>query len=160
MNQMRNVNKADEFLSTINIFLSSTTDRITPNIILFVTMVNGFILGFLTTGYLGAQSMGVFTLTFWLFVEQFVVICFFSSKYVNLTTGYLNKFFLSAVIGFGLQWQAFGLYAVGTDIKTIEPLVDHGFATFMFGYFGLMMTKYCFTGNETKHETKINMNVE
>ena len=157
---MRNVNKADEVLSTINIFLSTTTDRITPNIILFVTMINGFILGYLTTGYLGKESMGVFTFPFYLFVEQFVVICFFSSRYVNLTTGYLNKFFLSAVIGFGLQWQAFGVYAQGTEIKTIEPLVDSGFATFMFIYFGAMMTKYCFSGNELKQETKINMNVE
>ncbi len=159
MNQMRNVGKADEILSTINVFLSTTTDRITPNTILFVTMINGFILGYLTTGYLGDKSMGMFTLPFGLFVEQFVVICLFSARYVNLTTEYLNKFFLSATIGFGLQWQVFGLYAVGTDIKTIEPLVDSGFATFVFIYFGLMMTKYCFTGNETKQETKINMTV-
>lgn len=156
------MSKANEVLSSVNIFLSTATDRITPNIILGVTMMNGFILGFLTTGYLGVDSMGIFSFPFWLFVEQFVVICFFSSRYVDLTTEYLNKFFLIAVIGFSVQWQLFGLYVqyYEPEIKTLEPLVDAGFATFVLGYAGAMLTKYCFANNEVKNETKMDMSIQ
>ena len=156
------MNKTDEALAGINIFLSTTVDRITPNTVLMVTMVNGFILGFLTTGYLGENSMGIFSFQFWLFVEQFVVICFFSAKYVNLTVEFLNKFFLSAVIGFSLQWQLFGLWIEKYEPKNgnMEPLVDAGFATFVLGYAGFMLAKYCFSGNEVKQEETINMTVQ
>lgn len=143
-------------------FLSTSTDRITPNIVLLVTLINGFILGFLTTGYLGESSMGIFSFQFWLFVEQFVVICFFSARYVNLTTEFLNKFFLSALIGFSVQWQSFGLWVAKYEPENtlIEPLVDPGFATFILGYAGFLLGKYCFSGNEVEEQTKISTAVE
>lgn len=156
------MNKTDEILTSLNIFLSTTTDRITPNIILTVTMINGFILGFLTTGYLGSNSMGIFSFPFWLFIEQFVVICFFSSRYVNLTTEYLTKFFLSGVMGYYFQWQSFGYYAQNYDpklFKTIQPIMDGGSGTFIFILFFIMGAKHCFTNNEIKKETKINMDI-
>ena len=152
------MSKLDEGLAGFNIFLSTTTDRITPNTILLVTMVNGFILGFLTTGYLGEKSMGIFSFPFWLFVEQFVVICFFSARYVNLSTEYLNKFFLSAVIGFALQWQLFGLWVQNYEPKNdnIAPMFEGGFQTFIMGYLGLLGLIYCFKDNEIKKEQTFN----
>lgn len=156
------MNKTDEVLTGINIFLSSTTDRITPNVILFVTAVNGFILGFLTTGYLGNNSMGIFSFPFWLFIEQFVVICFFSSRYVDLTTEYLTKFFLAGVIGYYIQWQSFGVYVAKYEPRMmihIQPVLEGGSGNFIFILFLVMGLKHCFSGNEIKKENKINMSV-
>ena len=161
MNQIR-MGKADEILSTINIFLSTTTDRITPNIILLVTMANGFGFGFLTTGYLGKDSMGVFTFLFWFFVWQFVLTCFLTSRHVNLTTEYLTKFFLAAVIGYYVQWQVFGIYVAKHEpemVKFIEPAFDGGSGNFIFILFLIMGVSHCFSGNELKNETKIDMTV-
>jgi hypothetical protein len=157
------MSKVDEVLTNINIFLSTTTDRITPNVILFVTAFNGFILGFLTTGYLGLNSMGIFSFPFWLFIEQFVVICFFSSRYVDLTTEYLTKFFLAGVIGYYVQWQSFGVYVAEYEpemLKHIQPVLEGGSGNFIFILFLIMGVKHCFSGNEVKQRTKINTDIQ
>ncbi len=142
--------KTDETLLKINEVLRALTDKITPNVVLFIALLNGFIVGFATTGYLGAASISVKSLTFGLIVWQFIVICIFSAKYITLTLDYLNKFFLTAVIGFGGHWQVFGMYAKEFDpvlLKDIEPIVENGFGVFMFSYFFMMGLKYCFSGN-------------
>jgi len=156
------MNKADEFLVWINVFLSSTADRITPNIILLVTMANGFGFGFLTTGYLGSDSMGVFSFLFWFFIWQFVLTCFLTSRHINLDTGYLVKFFLVAVIGYYLQWQIFGYYVVSYEpsmMRYIQPAFDSHSGNFIFILFVIMGINHCFSGNKTKAENRIDMTV-
>ena len=157
------MSKTNEVLSSVNIFLSTTTDRITPNIILLVTMANGFGFGFLTTGYLGTDSMGVFSFLFWFFIWQFVLTCFLTSRHVNLTTEYLTKFFLVAVMGYYAQWQIFGYYVAKYEpkmVKFIEPVFEGGSGNFIFILFFIMGFKHCFNNNEVKNETKIDMSVQ
>lgn len=159
---MRSVSKVDEYLTSATIFLTTTTDKITPNTILFVTMVNGFALGYLTTGFLGESSMDVSSLEGGFFIWQFVLTCILTSKYVNMTTEYLGKFFLAGVIGYYVQWQVFGTYAEKYDVemlKLIEPVIPGGSGNFIFILFFIMGIKHCFSGNELKQETKINVNV-
>jgi hypothetical protein len=151
-------NKTDEVFLKINDLLRNLSDKITPNIILFVALTNGVILGFITTGYLGASSIPIKSFTFILFIWQFVIICFFSAKYVNLTTAYLHKFAMCGVIGYAFQWQTFGMYAASYDaelLKSITPLQENGFSTALFFYFCFLGVKYCFSGNnQTTGNTK------
>ena len=142
--------KTDELFLKVNVQLKNLNEKITPNIILSVALLNGFILGFITTGFLGQSSISIQSFTFVLFIWQFIVICFFSAKYVELTTAYLHKFAMCGVIGYAFQWQTFGMYADGYDkelLKSIEPIIDNGFGTFMFFYFCFLGLKYCFSDN-------------
>lgn len=142
--------KTDELFLKINDGLRNLSDKITPNIILFVALLNGFILGFITTGFLGASSISIQSFTFVLFIWQFVIICFFSAKYVSMTTAYLHKFAMCGVVGFSFQWQVFGMYASKYDaelFKNIQPLMDNGFSSILFFYFCFLGVKYCFSGN-------------
>lgn len=148
--------KTDELFLKINDQLKNLNDRITPDVILSVALLNGFILGFITTGYLGNSTISVQSFTFVLFVWQFAIICFFSAPYVSMTTEYMHKFGMSGVIGYAFQWQTFGMYVVKyePDIK-MEPIVDNGFGVFLFFYTCFLVVKYCFSGNvQTKSTTK------
>ena len=148
--------KADEAFLKANDALSSLSDKITPDIILSVALLNGFILAFITTGYLGASSISIQSFTFVLFIWQFVIICFFSSKYVNLTTAYLHKFGMCGVLGYAIQWQLFGMYAVSYDTelaKNIQPIIEKEFGIFMFFYFCFIGLKYCFANNLKSSES-------
>ena len=143
------IEKTDDALQGVNDFLRSITDRITPNVVLTVAIVNGFLIGLATTGYMGEQSLSVWSLSFFLILWQLAVICIFSSRYIDLTTNYLNKFVVCIAIGYVWQWQFFGMWADKfTDIQTIEPPIDNGAIGVMFGYFTLMfLFGYCFRGN-------------
>ena len=146
----------DDLLLKINEYLRGITDKITPNVVLSIAMINGFVVGFATTGYLGVASISIQSLNFALIVWQFVVICVFSAKYITLTLGYLNKFLMAAVMGFGGQWQVFGMYAEKYDaemFKNIQPIFDNGFGTFIFAYFCVIVAKHSFSGNESVHST-------
>ncbi len=148
--------KTDELLLKVNEVLRGLTDRITPNVILSIALLNGFVVGFATTGYLGEASISIKSLNFALIVWQFVVICVFSAKYITLTIIYLNKFFLMAVVGFGGQWQIFGMYAEEYDsvmLLNIQPIFQNGFGTFIFAYFCLMAIKHGFSGNQKAQNT-------
>lgn len=149
------MNKLDESLVSINNFLTALTERINPNTILGVAMVNGFILGLVTTGYLGANSVSTTSWNFGLIIWQFAVICVFSSKYIKLSTEYLVKFFLAVVIGYHVQWQIFGIYVENNEpekLKFIEPFMSNNNGNFIFVLFFLMGVKYCFSGNVTKEQ--------
>lgn len=143
--------KTDELLLRANEFLNSTTAKITPNVVLLIALLNGFIIGFTTTGYLGGASIEVKSLNFGLIVWQFIIICIFSARYVTLTVSYLNKFAFTGVSGFFIQWQTFGMYAQEFDalmLKDIQPIISNGFGVFVMSWALLMILKYCFSGNE------------
>ncbi len=143
--------KTDEVFLKVNDQLRNLSDKITPNIILFVALFNGFVLGFTTTGYLGESSVTIQSLNFFLIIWQFVIICFFSAKYVDLTTAFLHKFTMCGVIGFAVQWQIFGMYVISYEpelSRNIQPIIDNSFGKFMFFYFCFLGMKYCFSGNQ------------
>ena len=140
----------DESLLKVNDTLRSLNDKITPSIILAVALSNGFISAFITTGYLGSSSISAESFTFGLFIWQFIVTCFLSAKYVNLTTEYLHKFVLCGVIGYAVQWQCFGMY-----VEKVEPVMGNGFGAAMFFYFCALGLKYCFSGNAKTSENEI-----
>lgn len=144
------IEKTDDALQSVNDILKNITDRITPNIVLTVAIVNGFLIGLATTGYMGEQSLSVWSLSFFLILWQLLVICVFSSRYIELTTNYLNKFVVCIAVGYVWQWQFFGMWAnrFNPEIKTISPPIDNSAIGVMFGYFTLMfLFGYCFRGN-------------
>lgn len=152
------IDKTDNALNSVNDFLKTVTDRITPNVVLLISIVNGFLIGLATTGYLGDKSLAVWSLSFFLIIWQLLVICVFSSRYIELTTSYLNKFIVSGAIGYIWQWQFFGMYAIwdNPDITTIVPPMENKAIGFMFGYFTLMiLAGYCFKGNKKNTSAKL-----
>lgn len=145
------INKTDEALEGLNNFLKTITNRITPNVVLVIAIVNGFLIGLATTGYMEDKSLSIFSLSFFLIIWQLFIICIFSSRYIDLTTNYLNKFFLSGCIGYIWQWQFFGMWAneFRPEIKTISPPIENVAVGIMMGYFSLMfLFGYCFKGNK------------
>ena len=65
-------------------------------------------------------------------------------------------------MGYYAQWQAFGYYAQEYSpemLKNIQPVMGGGSGSFIFILFFLMGAKHCFSGNEVKNETKINLSV-
>jgi hypothetical protein len=158
------IEKTDDALGGINDLLRSLADRITPSTILIITIVNGFALGLLTTGFLGDKSIGVSSLSFALFIWQFLVIFVLSSRHIDLSTTFMNKFVVSGMFGFVWQWQAFGMIAKNfyPGMTSIEPLMDHPLIVFMFGYLTIMiLVGYCFKGNiktikQNKYDLKAN----
>jgi len=149
--------KADDALQGVNDFLRTITDRITPNIVLMTALINGVAGGVLTTGYLGEKSIEVASLSFVLFIWQFIAICILSSRHVDLTTTYLNKFIISGAVGYIWQWQFFGMYALWDHPKTatIVPLMDHNLIVIAFGYGTVMLMLYCFSGNQKNTQGKL-----
>lgn len=145
-------NKTDDVLANINDFLRRATDRITPNVVLLVAIFNGGLIGLTTTGFMGESSLSVKSLSFFLIIWQFGLVCFFSARYVDLTVDYLNKFGLCGFVGFFWQWQLFGMMS---DVKTITPPAEHpvvvaflAYATFFF------LLGYCFR-NTRKNARKL-----
>ena len=69
------IEKTDDALQGINDFLKTLTNRITPNVVLAVVILNGFIIGLVTTGYLGNKSLAVQSLSFLLIIWQLIIIC-------------------------------------------------------------------------------------
>lgn len=146
------MSKIDEFLLKFNESIRTLDKKITPNVVLFVAMFNGLLIGLATTGYLGDNSIAMKSITFALIIWQFVLICFFSAVHVNLTAEYLNKFILSAGIGFSVQWQGFGMYVASFEpdlVKNIQPIIENNFGIVFGGYIFLLLIKYCFSGNES-----------
>jgi len=144
------IEKTDDALQGVNDFLRTLTDKITPNVVLAVALINGFIIGLVTTGYMGEKSLEVLSLTFFLILWQLLLLCVFSSRYIELTTSYLNKFIVSIAIGYIWQWQFFGMWAVwyNPEITTIKPPIDNTVAGVMFGYATVMLLLgYCFRNN-------------
>ncbi len=151
------IEKTDDALQGINDFLKTLTNRITPNVVLAVVILNGFIIGLVTTGYLGNKSLAVQSLSFLLIIWQLIIICIFSSRYIELTTSYLNKFVVSGAIGYIWQWQFFGMWAnsFNPEITTINPPMENTVVGFMFGYATIMILfGYCFKNNK-KHTSKV-----
>jgi hypothetical protein len=149
------INKLDESLEGVNEFFKSITNRITPNKILFVTLLNGIFLGLITTGFLGDKSISVYSFTFLLFIWQFFVICVFSSSHVNFNAAYLQKFIWIGVIGYAIQWQTFGMIAVEYKLeaaKTIAPIINHPFGNILFTLGCLYGMVACFKGNKSRLE--------
>jgi len=145
------IEKTDDALQGINDFLRTLTDRITPNVVLMVSAVNGFLVGLATTGYLGEKSLAVWSLSFFLIIWQLLVICIFSSRYIELTTSYFNKFIVSGAIGYIWQWQFFGMWVneFHPEITTISPPMENTVIGLMFGYFTIMILYgYCFKNNK------------
>lgn len=152
------IEKSDDALASVNDFLRTLTDRVTPNIVLVIAIVNGFIIGLATTGYLGEMSLSVSSLPFALIIWQLVIICVFSSRYIDLTTGYLNKFIICGVIGYVWQWQFFGMYAnaFAPEITTITPPMENGVISMILGYFSIMfLFGYCLKGNKKNTGSKV-----
>lgn len=142
--------KTDDALQGFNDLLRRIGDGITPNWILVIVMVNSFSLGILTTGFLGENSIEAMSLTFFLFIWQFAAIFVLSSRHVELTTSYLGKFYMCALLGFIWQWEAFGLIAGKwyPEITTISPIMEHPLAAFGFANATiLILFGYCFKGN-------------
>jgi hypothetical protein len=143
--------KTDDALHGFNDFLRSIADKVTPNAILMIVIVNSFALGILTTGFLGDKSIETKSLEFTLFVWQFIAIFVLSSRHVDLTTSYLGKFYMCALFGYIWQWEIFGLIASKwyPEITTIEPIMEHPLAAFGFANAtALVLFGYCFRGNE------------
>ena len=151
------IEKTDDALQGVNDFLKTLTNRITPNVVLAVAILNGFIIGLVTTGYLGNKSLSVQSLSFLLIIWQLIIICIFSSRYIELTTGYLNKFFICGLFGFIWQWEIFGTIAINfyPELTTITPIMDHGLVVFTLAYLTLqILFGYCFKNNK-KHTSKV-----
>ncbi len=139
------IEKADNALSSINDFLKSTTDRIGPNTVLFIALLNGALIGLVTTGYLGSSSIPVKSFTFVLIIWQFTAICLLTARYVDLTIKYLNKFMLSGLVGFFWQWQVFaGFYPTETFLTPFEG----GGSIFMWVITVQVFLGHCLTGNQ------------
>lgn len=71
------INKIDEGLSGVNEFFKAITKRITPNWILLVTLLNGFFLGLITTGFLGDRSVSVYSFVSYYLYGNFCHLCVF-----------------------------------------------------------------------------------
>ena len=144
--------KADDALATVNDFLKGVTDKITPNFVLLIALVNGVLIGLVTTGYLGASSVPVKSFTFALIIWQFVAICFLTARYVELNLNYLNKFVLSGLIGYYWQWQIFAmLYPTETFMP---PFGNNGFG--FIGYISvLIFFGYCLNGNKKAKRAQV-----
>lgn len=137
------IEKTDEAVRTVNDFLRTVTNGITPNIILLVALFNGFVIGLVTTGYLGESSVSVRSGTFGLIVWQFVIVCILTARYVDYTTSYLSKFFICGATGYYWQWQIFAM-AWPTESFS-PPFGDSG-----FGYIfitSVVILSQCFKGN-------------
>jgi hypothetical protein len=147
--------KVDEILLSIGEYFRSVANKITPNWILFVTLINGFFLGLITTGFMGDKSVSVHSLTFFFFMEQFAIICFFSSSHVNFTTAYLNKFVWAGVLGYAIQWQIFGAIARKYGLESSEyitPPFDGTFAIAFFTAACIFILFWCFSKNKARLE--------
>lgn len=142
--------KTDDALQSFNDLLRSIGDRVTPNTILMIVIINSFSLGVLTTGFLGDKSIETLSLSFILFIWQFAAIFVLSSRHVDLTTSYLIKFYICGLLGFIWQWEVFGQIAKKwyPEIMTIEPIMGHSLIIFAFANITIMVIfGYCFKGN-------------
>lgn len=151
--------KTDDALQGFNDFLRSIGDKVTPNTILMIVIINSFSLGLLTTGFLGDKSIETLSLSFILFIWQFAAIFVLSSRHVDLTTSYLIKFYICGLLGFIWQWEIFGQIAKKwyPEIRTIEPIMGHSLIIFAFANITLMVIfGYCFKGN-SKNTNKGNI---
>lgn len=151
--------KTDDALQGFNDFLKSIGDKVTPNVILVIVIINSFLLGVLTTGFLGDKSIEAMSLSFFLFIWQFAAIFVLSSRHVDLTTNYLIKFYICGLLGFIWQWEIFGQIAKKwyPEIKSISPIMGHPLVVFMCANLTIMVIfGFCFRGNE-KHKNKGNI---
>ncbi len=151
--------KTDDALQGFNDLLRSIGDKVTPNTILLIVIVNSFSLGLLTTGFLGDKSIETLSLSFILFIWQFAAIFVLSSRHVELTTAYLGKFYMCGLLGFIWQWEIFGQIAQKwyPEIKTIAPIMGHPLVVFASVNLTLLVIfGYCFRGNK-KNTNKTNI---
>lgn len=137
------INKTDDALQGVNDFLRTMTDRITPNIILIVALFNGFLIGLVTTGYLGGSSVPVKSGTFGLIIWQFVIVCFLTARYVDYTTNYLSKFLICGATGYYWQWQIFAMLWATESFQ--PPFGDSGFGYILIT--SVVILSQCFKGN-------------
>jgi len=143
--------KADDAIQGVNDFLRSATDNITPNTILIVALFNGFLIGLVTTGYLGDSSVPVKSGTFGLIIWQFVIVCFLTARYVDYTTNYLAKFFICGATGYYWQWQAFAMLWPNKEFA--PPFGDSGFGYILIT--SAVILSQCFKGNKINTGAKL-----
>ena len=135
--------KADDGLNTINEFLKSATDKIGPNFVLFVALLNGALIGLVTTGFLGESSISVRSATFFLIIWQFILTCILTARYVDYTINYLGKFLISAMTGYYWQWQFFAMFWPTESFK--PPFGDSGFGYILV--LSIVILSQIFKGN-------------
>jgi hypothetical protein len=149
------IDKINDGLEGVNDFFKVITSRITPNKILLITLLNGFILGLMTTGFLGADSVKVLSLDFAFFVWQFFIICVFSSAHVNFDVKYMQKFVFVGVIGYAVQQQVFAMIAIEYNMevaKNMELLTDNNFTGVLLATLIVYGSTYCFSNNQARKE--------
>ncbi len=139
-----NTEGIDDKLVDFNEKLKEWASRIDSNIAIIVIAINGFLIALATTGYLGADSVAIDSLAGALYLCQFVTQILILAALVRPSTELLTKFAVAGVIGFSLQWQ---IFAMNWPTPLFTPIVDNGFAAFLFFAGCLGGAKYCLTGN-------------
>lgn len=156
------MNRIDEHLTGLNLFLSSLVGKITPNIILCIALINGFAFGLVTTGYLADQTVDALSPVSLLIVWQFIITSVLSSQRIKLNTKYLTRFFIAIVLGYYTQWQVFGSYVQNYDpekVQYIKPVVEGASGNFIFFMFFVMGASHCFSDKDSKIESTMDTKI-
>lgn len=137
----------DDILERLSDWIRITFENIDHWHGLVYIILNGFLVAFATTGYLGEDSVPIWSLAGGLFVAQFVQTIGALVAKISPDSQYLSKMMVAGLSGFAFQWETLSML---DPKKGFEPIVDHGFGVFIFyaSFLGAML--YCFTGNQSR----------
>jgi len=143
------IEKIDEKLIAANAKFRELAQKINTTVAIVIILSNGFLVALATTGYLAEDTVSLYSLAGSLYIWQFLITVFSLTCLIYPTTSLFMKFFISGVLGYSMQWQVF---ASVWPTESFQPIVDNGFASFLFVLGCLGGLKYCFTGNDEENK--------
>jgi hypothetical protein len=127
--------------------LKDILDNVKPIHAIYFSMTWGVLYGIITTGWLGEESLDIWSYAGWMTHSNLILSLVFLAINITPTSRFVVKMLVAALIGYSLQWQ---VMAMIDPLPTFIPPIPEAGKFGLFLFFASMIggTIYAIVGND------------